>query len=142
MYAKYISETEILEAPYYVKKDNKDIFGYNLDSNYNMLVADDYKIVEDSEAPTNMKQPRKVWVEETNKIVAKWVDDYVEPTVAEQNETISLKRNKAYENLTDQLTLRKLRKQVLGTWTTEDETNYIQQMKELSEEIDKNNPYV
>lgn len=82
MYAK-LENGNLVEAPYYLKKGGKDIFGYNLDSNYIMLVADGYKLVEDSMFPSDMKQPRKIWKETKDKIISEWVDDYVEPTLEE-----------------------------------------------------------
>lgn len=82
MYAKLINGV-LDEAPHYIKKDNQDIFGYNLDGNSAMLLKDGYKPVEDVEQPLDMKLPRKIWVEEETKIVAHWVDDYVEPTLDE-----------------------------------------------------------
>ena len=82
MYAKLI-EGELVEAPYYMKIEDKEIFGYNLDSNAEMLLADGYKPVIDVPQPTGMIQPTKLWEEQEDQIVAKWVDTYVAPTLAE-----------------------------------------------------------
>ena len=61
-----------------------------------------------------------------------------EPT----NEDISQMRQQAYQERTDPLTLRKLRKQALNKWTSEDEKEYIYQMQKISEEINKEFPYI
>ena len=82
MYAKLI-EGELVEAPYYMKIEDKEIFGYNMDSNAEMLLEDGYKPVADVPQPIGMIQPTKLWEEQEDQIVAKWVDTYVAPTLAE-----------------------------------------------------------
>lgn len=57
------------------------------------------------------------------------------------NEDISQMRQNAYVERTDPLTLRKLRKQALNEWTSEDEKEYIAQIKAISEQIEKEFPY-
>lgn len=57
------------------------------------------------------------------------------------NEEISEMRQSAYTERTDPLTLRKMRKQALGEWTSEDEAEYIAQIKSISEAIEKEYPY-
>lgn len=141
MFGKLV-DGKIEYAPSYLKKDGKDIFNYNLESNSAMLIADGYKIVVDSVAPADMKEPRKVWKETVDKITATWIDDYIEPTIEEQNEAIRQTRESLYQQQTDGLTLRKLRKQTLGTWTDEDEAEYVQLLKDISEQIDVENPYI
>lgn len=58
------------------------------------------------------------------------------------NEDISQMRQGEYMRRTDPLTLRKLRKQALNDWTSEDEKEYIYQMQKISEEINKEFPYI
>lgn len=58
------------------------------------------------------------------------------------NQLIESRRKRAYSNNTDPLTLRKLRKQALGTWTDEDEAEYIEMIKKMSSDIDTGNPYI
>lgn len=65
-----------------------------------------------------------------------------EPTVEEQNEAIRQTRLSLYKNNTDELTLRKLRKQALGTWTRQDEEEYLSEIKKMSEDINNGNPYI
>lgn len=65
-----------------------------------------------------------------------------EPTVEEKNAVISRIRESLYEKHIDGLHARKLRKQIVGTWTETDEVDYINQVKALSAEIEKENPYV
>lgn len=100
MFGKLI-DGNIEYAPNYMKKGNEDIFNYDLDTNSKMLTNDGYKKVADSVAPTEMKKPRKVWKETDTEIVASWVDDYVEPTVEEQNEAIRQIRESLYRATSD-----------------------------------------
>lgn len=85
-YGKLINN-KVVYAPYYLKKGDTDILGYNYEGNSAMLLADGYKPVEETTAPSGMKQPRKVYVEEANRILATWEDDYVVPTDAEISAT-------------------------------------------------------
>ena len=57
------------------------------------------------------------------------------------NNEISQQRQNAYIERTDPLTLRKLRKQALGKWTTEDEKEYVAQIQAISEQIASEFPY-
>lgn len=61
-----------------------------------------------------------------------------EPT----NEDISQMRQGEYMRRTDPLSLRKLRKLALGEWTSEEEKDYIYQIQKISEEINKEFPYI
>ena len=70
-----------------------------------------------------------------------FAEKYV-PTIEEQNEAIRSTREYLYQDRTDGLTLRKLRKQSLGTWTEEDEAEYVQLLKDISEQINAENPYI
>ena len=63
------------------------------------------------------------------------------PIYKPTNEEISQQRQNAYTERTDPLTLRKLRKQALNEWTSEDEKEYILQMQNISEQIEKEFPY-
>lgn len=104
MFGKLI-DGNIEYAPNYIKKDNKDIFNYNLESNYEMLTNDGYKKVVDSSAPAEMKKPRKFWEETDTEIVASWVDEYAQPTVEEQNEAIRRVRETSYAQISDRIKL-------------------------------------
>lgn len=104
MFGKLI-DGNIEYAPNYIKKDNKDIFNYNLESNYEMLTNDGYKKVVDSSAPAEMKKPHKVWKETDTEIVASWVDEYAQPTVEEQNEAIRRVRETSYAQISDRIKL-------------------------------------
>jgi hypothetical protein len=64
------------------------------------------------------------------------------PTIEEQNAEISKRREFLYEKEIDGLHARKQRKTILGTWTDEDEANYIAEVKRLSAKIEEENPYV
>lgn len=63
------------------------------------------------------------------------------PIYTPTNEDISQMRQSAYQERTDPLTLRKMRKQALNEWTSEDEKEYIAQIKAISEQIEKEFPY-
>ena len=64
------------------------------------------------------------------------------PVYKPTNEEISQQRQNAYIERTDPLTLRKLRKQALNEWTSEDEKEYVAQIKAISEQIEKEFPYI
>lgn len=64
------------------------------------------------------------------------------PVYEPTNKEISQKRQVAYIESTDQLTLRKLRKQALGEWTTEDEKEYVAQIQAISAQIEVDFPYI
>lgn len=102
MFGKLI-DGKIKYAPSYMKKDGKDIFNYNLENNSIMLIADGYKEIIDSSVPSEMKKPRKVWQESMYTITAIWIDDYVEPTIIEQNEIIRQTRESLYFQTSDKL---------------------------------------
>ena len=63
------------------------------------------------------------------------------PVYKPTNEEISQQRQNAYIERTDPLTLRKLRKQALGEWTTEDEKEYVAQIQAISAQIASEFPY-
>lgn len=103
MYGK-LSGNSIMPAPYYLVRNGVNIFGYNLEGNSEMLLQDGYKPVVDSDTPPeSFINPRKVWTETENSIVASWVDDYVEPTVEEQNEAIRQTRESLYFQTSDRI---------------------------------------
>lgn len=64
-----------------------------------------------------------------------------EQSIEEYNKEQEEKRSKAYLQKTDPLTMRKIRKQALGNWTDEDEVQYINEIKMISEEIENEFPY-
>ena len=64
------------------------------------------------------------------------------PIYTPTNEDISQMRQNAYIERTDPLTLRKLRKQALNEWTSEDEKEYVAQIKAISEQIASEFPYI
>ena len=59
------------------------------------------------------------------------------PTKEEQEQS----RANAYASEIDPLHARKFRKTILGEWTEEDEAEYVEQVKELSAEIEERYPY-
>lgn len=65
-----------------------------------------------------------------------------EPTIEEQNEIIRQTRANLYAQLIDPLHAEKQRKVVLGTWTEEMEAEYVAKVKQLTEQIQTENPYI
>lgn len=95
MFAKLINGN-LEYAPYYLKKDKKDIFNYNAESNSKMLTSDGYKrVVDNNDPPENMKKPFKIWKETDTEIIATWIDDYCEPTLNELKEAKRAEINQA-----------------------------------------------
>ena len=54
---------------------------------------------------------------------------------------MKLSREQAYRESSDKLISRKIRKQAIGEWTDDEENEFKQQMKTISEEIDKEFAY-
>lgn len=95
MFAKLINGN-LEYAPYYLKKDKKDIFNYNAESNSKMLTSDGYKrVVDNNYQPENMKKPFKIWKETDTEIIATWIDDYCEHTLNELKEAKRAEINQA-----------------------------------------------
>lgn len=95
MFAKLINGN-LEYAPYYLKKDKKDIFNYNAESNSKMLTSDGYKkVIDNNYPPENMKKPFKIWKETDTEIIATWIDDYCEPTLNELKEAKRAEINQA-----------------------------------------------
>lgn len=65
-----------------------------------------------------------------------------EPTIEEKNEAIRQTRASLYAELIDPLHAQKQRKVVLGEWTEEMEAEYVVQVKQLTEQIQTENPYI
>lgn len=65
-----------------------------------------------------------------------------EPTIEQKNEAIKQTRASQYATLIDPLHAKRQRKVVLGTWTEEMEAEYVAKVKELTEQIQTENPYI
>lgn len=65
-----------------------------------------------------------------------------EPTIEEQNEIIRQTRASLYSSLIDPLHAERQRKVVLGAWTEEMEAEYVAKVKQLTEQIQTENPYI
>lgn len=131
-------------APYHLVKNGIDILGYNLESNVEMMLADGYKPVELIEDKSKYSDCEGEYTfefeEKTDKIIE--VAKYHRYSDEVLNEKIRQNRLNAYQNNTDQLTLRKLRKQAIGSWTEADEAEYVEMVKKMSSDIDTGNPYI
>lgn len=62
-------------------------------------------------------------------------------SIEEYNEQQRLLRASSYASQLDPLTARKARKEVIGEWTEQDESEYVLKMAELSQKIKEENPY-
>lgn len=67
---------------------------------------------------------------------------YVPEKPAPTHEEISALREQAYIKEVDVLHAQKMRKTILGTWTEEDETTYLAEVKARSEDIANRYPYI
>lgn len=67
--------------------------------------------------------------------------NYDEEEKARYNEEMRQERLNAYVGRTDGLVSRKIRKQAIGEWTDDEENEFKQQMKTISEEISKEFAY-
>ena len=83
MYAKLINGI-LTPAPSNLSKNNTFYQNYNRDTNAEMLLTDGYKPVEETLPPTDMKQPRKYYVENEDKIISVYTEGYVEPDYREK----------------------------------------------------------
>lgn len=72
--------------------------------------------------------------------VAGWAPEEPEPPVPTHDD-ISNMRKWAYTERVDGLHAQKMRHQILGDWTEEDETKYRQKVIQLSREIEEHYPY-
>lgn len=88
------------------------------------------------------------WESERYKWKYKWdgekiIDnpDFEEEEKNHYNEAMRQARSEAYTGRTDYLISRKLRKQAIGDWTLEDESEFIEQITSISEEIKNQFPY-
>lgn len=101
MYAKLINNIPV-EAPYYINRNGIDVFGYNLESNSKMLIEDGYKLVIDSEAPSNLNKPIKFWKETKTEILAYWIEGEPELPLSvlklQKRDEINKERDKAEQN--------------------------------------------
>ena len=70
-----------------------------------------------------------------------WERGFAPEKPAPTREEISSLREQAYIKEVDVLHARKRRKTSLGTWTEEDEANYIAEVKRRSEDIANRYPY-
>lgn len=141
-YAKLVNG-RLEYAPVNLETETGVIFNYGLEVNAHQLLADGYK-------PVELLADKTIYVdcegeytfsfeEQADKIVE--VANYEPYSSDELNEKIRERRNQAYRNNTDELTLRKLRKQAIGTWTEADEEEYKAAMVKMSADIDAGNPY-
>ena len=70
-----------------------------------------------------------------------YVAGYAPVKPAPTHEEISALREQAYIKEVDVLHAQKMRKTILGTWTEEDEAEYVAQVKARSEDIANRYPY-
>ena len=113
-------------------KDNKIIAISDTDSEFFSLNKD--TVIEDTEHTTE-DYGMYYYNKENAEYLLK--SEIPVPTKKEQQ----AKRKLAYEQEIDELHSQKMRHQVLGDWTEEDEAEYIEKVTKLSEEIAERYPY-
>lgn len=125
---EFISEVNAQIDPLETKKKGENVYLLPANATFKepMQAKEGFKIVFNG----NGWEYQEIKVEE--------IPEEKEPT----NEDISQMRQGAYMERTDPLSLRKLRKLALGEWTSEEEKDYIYQMQKISEEINKEFPYI
>lgn len=117
-YVKFINSQSVQYAP----RNYNGVSNYDQDSG--RLVKDGYKPLIVVESPTPEK-PNVRYVDYPTK-----VEQYADRITDSQ---ASDRRRNFYRANTDELTLRKIRKTVIGEWTEADEAEYVAKMKELSD---------
>lgn len=117
---------------------------------YDFALKNNYSIKEVNSRQENVEKEIE-YVDDKGEVVIKYITivekvryfQITEKTIYKPtNEEISQQRQNAYTERTDPLTLRKLRKQALGEWTTEDEKEYVAQIQAISEQIASEFPYI
>lgn len=127
---EFISEVNAQIDPLETKKKGENVYLLPANATFKepMQAKEGFKIVFNG----------KGWEYQEIKVEVEEIPEEKELT----NEDISQMRQGEYMRRTDPLTLRKLRKQALNDWTSEDEKEYIYQMQKISEEINKEFPYI
>lgn len=142
-YAKLVNG-RLEYAPVNLETETGVIFNYGLEINAHQLLSDGYKPVELIEDKSKYSDCEGEYTfefeEKTDKIIE--VAKYHRYSDEVLNEKIRQNRLNAYRNNTDQLTLRKLRKQAIGAWTEADEAEYVEMVKKMSSDINTGNPYI
>lgn len=125
---EFISEVNAQIDPLETKKKGENVYLLPANATFKepMQAKEGFKIVFNG----NGWEYQEIKVEE--------IPEEKEPT----NEDISQMRQGEYMRRTDPLTLRKLRKQALNEWTSEDEKEYVAQIKAISEQIASEFPYI
>lgn len=125
---EFIMEEDAHIDPLETKKKGENVYLLPANATFKepMQAKEGFKIVFNG----NSWEYQEIKVEE--------IPEEKEPT----NEDISKMRQSAYMERTDPLTLRKLRKQALNEWTSEDEKEYVAQITAISSEIEKEFPYI
>ena len=124
------TEKEYAKALKYAKENGAGI--KEIDSKEELVEKEVESILENGEK--EIKKIKELEIVRCFQIVERQV---YKPT----NEDISNMRQQAYQERTDPLTLRKLRKQALNEWTSEDEKEYVAQIKAISAQIASEFPY-
>lgn len=142
-YAK-LANGRLKYAPINLETETDVIFNYGLEINAHQLLSDGYKpveLIEDKSKYSDCEGEYTFEFEEKNDKIIE-VAKYHRYSDEVLNEKIRQNRLNAYRNNTDQLTLRKLRKQAIGAWTEADEAEYVEMVKKMSSDINTGNPYI
>ena len=102
-YVKQDAKGAIEFAPNFVNKEHKLILGYNNEANEKMLLEDGYLIFENTPVPKDGKIYDKKIVVSENKLRYEWIEHIAD------DEEISAKRNKLFEEISDHLFVKVMR---------------------------------
>lgn len=140
MFGKVING-ELIKAPYYMKKDGKEIFGYNREDNVDMLLEDGWKPVVFSEPSPAYLQPVSYFEETLDSIIQKWKDSYVAPKPV-TNEEIRQERESQYRIEVDGLMAEYSRKELFGLFEAGEAEALKAEISARVSRIKKENPYL
>lgn len=140
MFGKVING-ELIKAPYYMKKDRKEIFGYNREDNVDMLLEDGWKPVVFSEPSPAYLQPVSYFEETLDSIVQKWKDSYIAPKPV-TNEDIRQERESQYRIKVDGLMAEYSRKELFGLFEAGEAEALKAEMAARVSRIKEENPYL
>lgn len=140
MFGKVING-ELVKAPYYMKKDGKEIFGYNREDNVDMLLEDGWKPVVFSEPSPAYLQPVFYFEETLDSIMQKWKDSYVAPKPV-TNEEIRQERESQYRIEVDGLMAEYSRKELFGLFEAGEAEALKAEIAARVLRIKEENPYL
>ena len=143
------NQDEILEERIIPEKSHEEVIPAEYDEEGNLIKDEEtIKIIDEEEHTETITVGdwyKSLGMEEMEVEQAyngSWyVAGYAPEKPVPNREEISALREQAYIKEVDILHAQKMRKTILGTWTEQDEANYIEEVKRLSEDIANRYPY-